>query len=160
MDSERRPKISVWGPATWLAPERSAEVLQLAVQLEAAGLHRIWIGGGQEPGVSPAYGDILGATERIGVAPGILNLWINDPDETAQAVAGLEQRFPGRFLLGIGNSHAPMVERTGQRYDRPYAATVDWLDRLDALAEPAAGPVGRRTQRGRASLLHHARSHP
>jgi probable F420-dependent oxidoreductase len=130
----------VWGPATWLDPARSAAVVELAQQLEAAGLHRIWIGSGQTPGLAPAYREILGATERIPVASGILNLWINEPDRTAEAVAELERRFPGRFLLGIGNSHAPMVERTGQRYDRPYAATVQWLDRLDATAEPAAGP--------------------
>ncbi len=91
-------------------------------------------------GVSDAYADILGATDRMGVASGILNFWINAPGEVAEYVAGLETRFPGRFLLGIGNSHATIVQAGGRRYDKPYSATVDWLDRLDAVGQPAAGP--------------------
>ena len=131
--------VSVWGPATWLAPERHDAVAALAAQLEDLGCHRLWIGGGQEPGVSAAYGEILRATERMGVASGILNFWINEPADVAESVAGLDAEFPGRFLLGVGNSHAPLVEAGGRRYDKPYSATVDWLDRLDAAGEPAAG---------------------
>jgi len=129
--------VSVWGPATWLKPEQRAAVTTLAAQLEDLGCHRLWIGGGQEPGVSAAFGDILGATDRMDVASGILNFWINEPTEVAADLARLDARFPGRFLLGLGNSHAPLVEAGGRRYDKPYSATVDWLDQLDAIGEPA-----------------------
>jgi probable F420-dependent oxidoreductase len=131
--------VSVWGPATWLKPEQRGAVTALAAQLEALGCHRLWIGGGQQPGVSDAYAEILRSTSRMSVASGILNFWINEPGGIAEYVGGLDERFPGRFLLGIGNSHAPIVQAGGQRYDKPYSATVDWLDRLDAVGEPAAG---------------------
>src|SRR5207237_928091 len=40
--------------------------------------------------------------------------------------------FPGRFLLGLGISHAPIVDRDEPgRYRRPLSAMRAYLDRLD-----------------------------
>jgi probable F420-dependent oxidoreductase len=50
----------------------------------------------------------------------------------------LEDRFPGRFLLGIGASHSVAVAD----YSRPYSKVVAYLDALDALPTPV--PPGRR----------------
>lgn len=44
----------------------------------------------------------------------------------------IEQRFPGRFLLGIGAGHP---EHTGT-YRKPYDALVEYLDELDAADVP------------------------
>jgi probable F420-dependent oxidoreductase len=65
-------------------------------------------------------------------------MWTGAPVDVGAAVADLESRFPGRFLLGIGASHAPMVSD----YTRPYSHMVDYLDALDALDTPV--PVERR----------------
>ena len=46
--------------------------------------------------------------------------------------------FPGRFLLGIGTSHGPVVAD----YARPYSKMVAYLDALDALTTPV--PPARR----------------
>jgi probable F420-dependent oxidoreductase len=48
------------------------------------------------------------------------------------AVSALEDRFPGRFVLGIGTSHSVAVAD----YTRPYSKMVAYLDALDALATP------------------------
>jgi probable F420-dependent oxidoreductase len=40
--------------------------------------------------------------------------------------------FPGRFVLGIGASHAPLVDD----YSRPYSRMVAYLDDLDELDTP------------------------
>jgi probable F420-dependent oxidoreductase len=66
------------------------------------------------------------------VASGIVSVWTAAPEAVGSAVAGLERRFPGRFLLGIGASHAPLV----QDYRRPFAHVVAYLDALDALDTP------------------------
>ena len=42
--------------------------------------------------------------------------------------------YPGRFVLGVGISHAPMVERSGQAYQRPLAYMERYLDGMDAAA--------------------------
>ena len=54
------------------------------------------------------------------------------PEEVGPAVAALEERFPDRFLLGIGASHSIAVAD----YSRPYSKVVAYLDALDALPIP------------------------
>jgi len=41
---------------------------------------------------------------------------------TRPAVATLEAAHPGRFVLGLGVSHAPAVQQLGRRYERPLEA--------------------------------------
>ena len=43
-------------------------------------------------------------------------------------------RYPGRFLLGLGASHAPLAEG----YSHPYAHMVRYLDALDSAQPPVA----------------------
>jgi probable F420-dependent oxidoreductase len=52
----------------------------------------------------------------------------------------LESLHPGRFVLGLGVSHAPLVERMrGHAYGRPLAAMREYLDAMDAAPFLAAG---------------------
>lgn len=57
-------------------------------------------------------------------------------------IAGTRERHPGRMLLGLGSSHAPLVEATDRRYLRPFSAMRDYLDALDAAPSPV--PAGQR----------------
>jgi hypothetical protein len=51
---------------------------------------------------------------------------------TNAAARLLEALHPGRFVLGLGVSHAPLVERMrGHAYARPVAAMAEYLDALD-----------------------------
>ena len=56
--------------------------------------------------------------------------------------ARLTAEFPGRFLLGVGVSHAPAVDGAGGTYRRPLSAMVGYLDTLDAADPPV--PRGER----------------
>ena len=123
--------LSVWGGRPWLKTELRAEVCEIASELEDLGYTRLWITGGQREGVSSVFGDVLDTTGTIGVASGILSIWKATPGQAAAAATDLQQRHPGRFLLGLGNSHAPAVEPSGQQYVRPYSRTVEYLDALD-----------------------------
>ena len=62
---------------------------------------------------------LLEATERMTVASGIVSIWTHPPQATAALHARLDTDFPGRFLLGVGVSHAPSVAREGREYRRP-----------------------------------------
>ena len=63
---------------------------------------------------------------------GILNVWINDPSETAAADAALRADFRERFMLGIGIGHP----EARSDYRRPLTAMRAFLDGLDASRTP------------------------
>lgn len=103
----------------------AGEISEAAAELEELGYDAIWLGG--SPGVRHAA-PLLEATERIVVATGILNTWEYEPADVAEQQAALDGRHPGRFLLGLGASHAVLVKG----YRKPYSTMVEFLDRLDA----------------------------
>ncbi|MCU1689165.1 MAG: hypothetical protein JWN20_1093, partial [Jatrophihabitantaceae bacterium] len=79
------------------------------------------------------------ATLAIPVASGIISIYHTDPVEIAGRVSALQESYPGRFILGLGTSHGPVVERMGQSYAKPYTKMVEYLDALDAAGLPASG---------------------
>jgi len=87
--------------------------------------------------VFDAVGRLLAATTRAVIAAGILNLWMHSPGDVAASYASLTAEHGDRFLLGIGVSHAPLID-AGQpgRYRKPLAATASFLDGLDAAPRP------------------------
>jgi probable F420-dependent oxidoreductase len=124
--------VSVWQPY-FLGPGDGNSVVEAAAELEELGYHRIWFSAGfQNGGVPSRFRELLDGTKRIGVAPGILSIWHSDPAEVAVFVADTERAHPGRFLLGLGTSHAVLVDNTGGQYRKPYSKMVAYLDALDA----------------------------
>lgn len=123
--------MGIWGGGPWRVDDRAAEAGDVAAELEELGFGALWLSGGFQPGLSNRFRMLLDATRRIKVASGILSVWVATPKEVADGVAELQAAHPDRFLLGLGVSHAPMVERTGQSYTRPYSQMVHWLDDLD-----------------------------
>jgi probable F420-dependent oxidoreductase len=111
--------------------------------LEELGYTALWSSGGFQPGLSPHFERLLAATTRMTVLSGVVNIWSTSPEEIALAVADLDLRHPGRFVLGLGASHAALVEA----YRRPYSHMVAYLDALDV-----AGPAVARERRVLAAL--------
>ncbi len=113
-----------------------AESADAAAELDELGFTALWIPdvGGQ---VFDAVARLLGATKRTIIATGILNLWMHAPGDVAESYAALTTEHGDRFLLGIGVSHAPLID-AGEpgRYRKPLAATAAFLDGLDAAPEP------------------------
>jgi probable F420-dependent oxidoreductase len=125
----------------------AARSRELAAEIEDQGWGSIWFPEtlGRDA-VSNAW-LLLGATERITVASGIASIWARNPVGMAAAHQAIEEAFPGRFVLGLGVSHAPMVEFIHQKaYDKPYSAMVTYLDAMDATAymSPKAAQLPRR----------------
>jgi probable F420-dependent oxidoreductase len=83
-------------------------------------------------------GLLLGATRQLVVGTGIANIWARDPVAMAAAQRTLAEAYPGRFVLGIGVSHAPIVDARGHRYERPLERMRAYLDAMDAA--PWQGP--------------------
>jgi len=64
-------------------------------------------------------------------ATGIVSVWAWAPAELRTAAESLAADFPGRFILGLGISHAPAVEALGHVYQRPLVKMEKFLDELD-----------------------------
>jgi probable F420-dependent oxidoreductase len=120
-------KIGIWRHASGLTPEVVAEV-------EALGYGAIWIGGSPSGDLKVVEG-ILDATDHIAVATGILNVWQDDAATVGSSYHRVASSHPGRFLLGLGIGHPEAT----QKYQKPYAKLVSYLDELDELQVPAAG---------------------
>ncbi|MEV7332064.1 TIGR03620 family F420-dependent LLM class oxidoreductase [Micromonospora sp. NPDC093244] len=93
--------------------------------------------GGFGENVAPRFRELLDGTTRIGVASGIVSIWHSSPPEVAAFAQDAERAHPGRFLLGLGASHAVVVEGSGTDYRKPYSRMVEYLDGLDAAGLPA-----------------------
>ncbi|MCV7332201.1 LLM class F420-dependent oxidoreductase [Mycobacterium cookii] len=119
-----------------------AESAEAAAELDELGYPALWIPdvGGK---VFDAVESLLAATSRTVIATGILNLWMHSPEDVASSYARLTGAHGDRFLLGIGVSHAPLIDaREPGRYRKPLAATESFLDGIDATEQPV--PVDRR----------------
>jgi probable F420-dependent oxidoreductase len=75
---------------------------------------------------------LLSETDRLIVASGIANIHARDPMAMANGARTLGEAFPGRFVLGIGVSHAPSVERRGGIYGKPIEMMGGYLDAMAA----------------------------
>jgi probable F420-dependent oxidoreductase len=114
----------------------AGEAVEAAGELESLGYSALWIPdtGGD---LFESLERLLGATTRITVASGILNLWMHTPEETAAAYARFTETYGDRLLIGIGVSHAPLIDAAEPgRYRNPLASTAAFLDGLDAAVHP------------------------
>jgi hypothetical protein len=130
-------RVGIWSRELRYHPDPGARAAA-AAELEELGYGAIFIpdAGGDVLG---AVGHLLAATRRMPFATGVLNIWMHDPAEVAARRASLVARFGPRLLLGLGNSHAPLVEGVlGVPYARPYAKMTEYLDALDEAEPPVA----------------------
>lgn len=124
----------------WTGTLRSADPAEAAdaiAELEALGYGTVWIPTFFGEPAHPPLDALLAATERLVVATGILSVWAYSPEEIAALAARLTDDHPGRFLLGLGVSHAVVVDQAeAGRYRRPLTKMRETLDALDGQARP------------------------
>jgi probable F420-dependent oxidoreductase len=120
-------KIGVWAHGSNLS-------VPFARVIEELGFGAVWIGGSPD-GNLHLVDQLLGGTQRLVVATGIVNIWQDDPRTVASSYHRITAAFPGRFLLGLGAGHP---EATSD-YAHPYAKIVEYLDMLDTEGVPKEG---------------------
>jgi probable F420-dependent oxidoreductase len=86
---------------------------------------------------------LLAGSERMIVATGIANIYARDPMAMANGARTLAEAYPGRFLMGIGVSHAPSVAARGSVYERPVTRMSAYLDAMGSVAWSAPAPAER-----------------
>jgi probable F420-dependent oxidoreductase len=87
----------------------------------------------------------LANTASLIVASGIANIYARDAFSAAAASKGLNEQSGGRFLLGLGVSHIPLVEGLRQHeYGKPIATMRGYLQAMAKstyrAVPPAAAP--------------------
>lgn len=133
-------RVGAWTFA--LDQQPMARAQELAADLEEMGYGAIWIpeAVGRDPFVSAAL--LLSRTERITVATGIASIYARDAMAMNGCWQAVSEAFPGRFLLGLGVSHQPMVEgMRGGEYGPPLTAMREYLEAMDAALYFAAKPI-------------------
>jgi probable F420-dependent oxidoreductase len=122
-------KVGVW---TMLEAMTAQETLDFAKTLEQLGYRALWIpeGPGRDPFAHAAY--LLSHTTKLVVATGIANIWARDATAMASASRTVAEIAPGRFILGIGVSHKPVLAARGHRYDKPYSFMKEYLTTLNS----------------------------
>jgi probable F420-dependent oxidoreductase len=118
--------FGIWQPSALTTAE-------MARDIEDMGYPALWISG-ESPDLTRAT-ELLAATDDLVIGTSIVNIWQGDPATTAEAYLQIAERFPDRFLLGLGVGHR---EQTG-RYAKPLAALNQYLDALDRHGVPVQG---------------------
>ncbi len=132
--------VGVW--SSQLRYGDAGEAADAAAELEELGFTALWIPDVGGP-VLDSVGTLLSSTKQVVIATGILNLWMHEPSDVAATYASLSAQHGERFLLGIGVSHAPLIDsKEPGLYRKPLAATRAYLDAIDATDQPV--PVGNR----------------
>ena len=125
-------RIGVWHSLFGFAPAHA--VRRAAARIEELGYETLWVPEGPASReVFTTAGLLLAATREIAVASGIASIWARDATAMAAGAAGLDEAYPGRFVLGIGVSHASLVSGRGHDYARPLAAMDAYLDGMAAV---------------------------
>ena len=132
-------RVGIWTGVLDQVP--SSRAVELASELEDLGYGAIWFpeAVGRDPFVIATL--LLRGTSSIKVATGIANVYARDPMTTANAQRTIAEALPGRFLLGLGVSHAHLVRDIRRHdYSRPLSYMREYLVRMREAPFFAHGP--------------------
>ncbi|HUR76682.1 MAG TPA: TIGR03620 family F420-dependent LLM class oxidoreductase [Acidimicrobiales bacterium] len=139
--------ITTAGVWTHTETMSGADAVALAQRIESLGYSTLWLPetAGKEP--FALIGMLAANTTELRFATGIANIFHRHPGVMKQAAMTLAEQSGGRFVLGIGVSHGPLVAGLrGLDYSKPLASMSAYLDGYDAspyMAFPPAEPPKR-----------------
>lgn len=132
-------RVGIWTATLDSQPTAAAQ--ESAAELDDLGYGALWIpeAVGRDPFVAAA--NLLAATKRIVLATGIANIYARDPMTMAASQKTLAEAYPGRFMLGLGVSHAHLVANLRKHdYSKPYSYMKDYLASMTEALFMAVGP--------------------
>lgn len=132
-------KIGIWTGAFEQQP--ASKVKQAVAELEQLGYGAVWFSEGLGRESLTQASLLLSASSHIVIATGIANIYGRDPVTVACAQKTLSEAYPNRFVLGLGVSHIPFVERLrGHAYEKPVAKMSGYLDAMDSAPYNSVTP--------------------
>jgi probable F420-dependent oxidoreductase len=132
-------KLGVWMSQEMLS---AADAAAQARRVEAWGYGALWQPEAMGRNVLVHSGWILAHTTSLVVATGIANIYGRDPMACAGAQLALAEASNGRFLLGLGVSHMPLVEGVRRHaYGKPVATMREYLTAMAVAPYVAPRPA-------------------
>ena len=111
----------------------AGEAADMAGRVESLGYSTLWLPDtvGRDPFAHIAW---LGSqTDTLQFATGIANIYHRHPGPMLQAANTLAEQTAGRFVLGLGVSHGPLVAGLrGLDYSKPLTRMREYLAAMDA----------------------------
>ena len=126
-------------PALSLAavPGRRAQTVELAGDIERRGFSGIYC---------PSFGDAMGLclsiahlTDAIEFGTSIQPIYLQHPAALATSAGYLHEIAGGRFRLGVGVTHGPVIKRLGVETGKPLTDMREYVGTMRATAEHTGG---------------------
>jgi probable F420-dependent oxidoreductase len=135
-------KLGVWSNIDGFT---AGEALAFAQRVESWGYGALWIPEGLGREVFSAASWLLAGTTRLTIASGIANIYARDPVSAAAAQKGLAEQSAGRFILGLGVSHIPLVQEVRRHvYGKPVETMRAYLTAMAGAPYRAVAAPGER----------------
>ncbi len=126
--------------------QEAIERVKLAESLGYESVYVTHIAGRESLTVLTAYAL---ATSRIRLGSGVVPIYTRTPATMAQTAATIDELSGGRFTLGLGVSHRPVVEGWhGQTIDRPVAEMREYVAIVRAILRGEDPPAGEKWRTG------------
>lgn len=130
--TERMPALSLAA-----VPGRRAPTLELATDIERRGFSGIYC---------PSFGDAMGlclsiahVTNEIEFGTSIQPIYLQHPAALATSASYLHEIAEGRFRLGVGVTHGPVIKRLGVETGKPLSDMREYVGTMRAAAEQMGG---------------------
>ena len=130
--TERLPALSLAA-----VPGRRAQTLELAADIERRGFSGIYC---------PSFGDAMGlclsiahVTNTIEFGTSIQPIYLQHPAALATSASYLHEVAEGRFRLGVGVTHGPVIKRLGVETGKPLSDMREYVGTMRAAAEQMGG---------------------
>jgi alkanesulfonate monooxygenase SsuD/methylene tetrahydromethanopterin reductase-like flavin-dependent oxidoreductase (luciferase family) len=126
-------------PAVSLAavPGRRAQTIDLAAEIERRGFSGLYC---------PSFGDAMGlclsiahATSTIEFGTSIQPIYLQHPVALATSASYLHEIAEGRFRLGVGVTHGPVIKRLGVETGKPLSDMREYVSTMRESAEHMGG---------------------
>jgi probable F420-dependent oxidoreductase len=136
-------KLGVWGSTEGFS---AVDAAAFAKRVEAWGYGALWIPEAVGRNVLVHASWLLANTTSLVIATGIANIYARDAAAMASAQLALAEQSGGRFLLGLGVSHIPLVEGVrGHVFEKPIGKMRRYLQDMAKVTyispRPAEKPL-------------------
>jgi probable F420-dependent oxidoreductase len=121
-------KLGVW---TWIDMYATAQAAEFASELESLGYSALWTpeAVGRDP--FSLISRLSADTKRLVFATGIANIYARDPMSLNAIRHTVGEISGGRFVLGLGVSHVPLVKNVrGHEYGKPVTTMRGYLEAM------------------------------